>query len=104
MVKFIATRLAPDASNETFVKIKTLQLVIATLQCPPELRSESSKFRLCVMDQALETIKQLMSYTCDPDPKFGDKPAAQVVRKVCTSTVAVERTHIRGCKFGKQCN
>jgi hypothetical protein len=49
MVKFLSARLAPDAPGETFVKIKTLQLIIATLQCPPELRSESSKFRLCVM-------------------------------------------------------
>lgn len=80
MVKFLAARLAPDAEGESFVKIKTLQLIIATLQCAPGLRSESSKFRLCVMDQALETIRQLTSYTCDPDPKFGEKPAAQVVR------------------------
>jgi hypothetical protein len=76
----IAARLAPDAVGETFVKIKTLQLIIATLQCPPELRSETSKFRLCIMDQALGSIKVLTTYTCEPDPKHGDKPAANVVR------------------------
>jgi hypothetical protein len=85
MVTFLAARLAPDATGETFVKIKTLQLIIATLQCPPELRSETSKFRLCVMDQALDNIKLLTAYTCDPDPKFGDKPAEQVVRTMLTA-------------------
>jgi hypothetical protein len=99
MVKFLSARLAPDAPGETFVKIKTLQLIIATLQCPPELRSESSKFRLCVMDQSLATIRQLTSYTCDPDPKFGDKPATQVVRigprlsnlQYCSASISVHR-------------
>lgn len=89
MVKFLTTRLAPDASNETFVKIKTLQLIVAILKCPPELRAESSKFRLCIMDQALETIRQLASYTCNPDPSFGDKPAAQVVRTACITSFSV---------------
>lgn len=92
MVKFLAARLAPDADGETFVKIKTLQLIIATLQCPPELRSESSKFRLCVMDQAMETIGQLTRYTCDPDPKFGDKPAAQVVSIACNRVLPSDAT------------
>ena len=85
MVKFLSTRLAPDVDDETFVKIKALQLIIATLQCPPELRVETSKFRLCVMDQILDTIRQLTTYTSDPDHKFGDKPAAQVVG-ICHTT------------------
>ena len=89
MTKFLSARLAPDAGGESFVKIKTLQLIIATLQCPPELRAETSKFRLCVMDQALENIKQLTTYTCEPDPKFGDKPAAQVVRTICARSTAL---------------
>ena len=89
MTKFLSARLAPDADGESFVKIKTLQLIIATLQCSPELRAETSKFRLCVMDQALENIKQLTSYTCEPDPKLGDKPAALVVRTMCARGTAL---------------
>eukprot|EP01045_Picozoa_sp_COSAG04_P014171 COSAG04_NODE_1047_length_8562_cov_9.403167_2_plen_138_part_00 len=62
--------------TESFVKIKTLQLIIATLQS--ELRTESSKYRLCIMDQAFADIEALTTYTCEPDPKYGDKPAEQV--------------------------
>ena len=52
------------------------RLIIATLQS--DLRTESSKYRLCIMDQAFADIEALATYTCEPDPKYGDKPAEQV--------------------------